>query len=101
MRRRGWIFASLIVLFSAVALFSTLIIAIAPTKSDGAAHSGNSAKTSAAGRAANRKIYSPAISTDPYVIDQWEKSIQALEKACRDRREYCEKTRQARRSVNR
>ena len=101
MRRRGWIFASLIVLLAAVALFSTLIVATPPTKRDGAALSGYSDEIRATSRAANRQVYSPTISNDPYVIDQWERSIQALEKMCRDSAEYCEQARQARRSVNR
>ncbi|KGB54280.1 hypothetical protein FG91_02531 [Sphingopyxis sp. LC81] len=90
-------FASLIVLFVMAGFFAILIAAISPTKSDGAALSGYSAQM----RAASRQVYSPTIANDPYVIDQWEKSIQALERACRDSGEYCEQAQQARRSINR
>ena len=48
---------------------------------------------------AGRKIYSPTIFDDPYVRDQWEDSIQALEKACRDSGAYCDEARQARISL--
>ncbi len=101
MRRRRWMFASLIVLFVMAGLFAVLIVAISPTKSDGTALSGYSSQMRTTGRAASRKVYSPTISNDPYVIDQWEKSIQALERACRDSGEYCEQAAQARRSINR
>ena len=97
MRRKGWIFASSIALLVAAALFVVLIVAISPTKNEGTALRGYSAPP----RAANRQIYSPTISNDPYVIDQWEKSIQALESACRNNGEYCEQARQARRSIDR
>lgn len=97
MQRRGWMVASLIGLFVMAGLFAVLIAAISPTRSDATALSGYSIQ----GRTASRQVYSPTIANDPYVIDQWEKSIQALERACRDSGEYCEQAQQARRSINR
>ncbi|MBN8843519.1 MAG: hypothetical protein J0H88_09745 [Sphingomonadales bacterium] len=94
LKRHRWIVFALLGLLSGAALFVVVLMAIA---------TGGSGPSSTAnlGDARMRDIYSPSISKDPYVQDQWEKSIQALEAACRESGQYCEEARQARRSTNR
>ena len=86
------------ILLMASALFAVLVAAIPSAKREGSA---GFSRRPAESRATARQVYSPAIATDPYVVEQWEKSIEALEKACRDGAQYCDEARQARLSVNR
>jgi hypothetical protein len=44
-----------------------------------------------------RNLYSPIISRDPYVLDQQEKVIEALERKCRHSGERCAEAKAARR----
>jgi hypothetical protein len=84
---------------AAAILFAALISAIpSPPNANGVRSSVDSNLPSGAKR---RQIYSPIIAKDPYVVDQWEKAIQALEAACAKRGEYCEEARKARASINR
>lgn len=99
MRASRLIFFLLLGLLAALGLFAVLITATPTGGIEGpAAAAGRSGPTNST---AARQVYSPRIASDPYVIDQWEKSVQALESACRDRGEYCEQARAARRSINR
>jgi hypothetical protein len=43
-----------------------------------------------------RKIFSPSIADDPYVVQQWKESVEALERRCRDANEFCAEARNAR-----
>jgi hypothetical protein len=85
-------------MFAAVGLLAVLITAV-PSPRD------ESSRPPPIGRnpqaAQTRQVHSPIIANDPYVVDQWENSIQALEAACAKRGEFCDEARQARRSVNR
>ena len=86
------------ILLMASALFAVLVAAIPSAKREGSA---GFSRRPAEGPAMARQVYSPTIAADPYVVEQWEKSIEALEKACRDGAQYCDEARQARLSVNR
>ncbi len=94
-----WIAVSLGLLLVAAGLFAVLVSAVPSPRNGGALRS--SIDRAPMGEAQHRQVYSPVIAKDPYVIDQWEKSIQALEAACAQRGEYCEEARKARLSVNR
>lgn len=54
----------------------------------------------ASGNANFRKFYSPQIFNDPYVQNQWEKGVEALEKQCRNAGEHCSEAKAARRSLS-
>lgn len=86
-------------LLAAASLFASLVSAVPSPRNESGA--GASIGRDPQQRTQNRQVYSPIIAKDPYVVDQWEKSIQALEAACAKRGEYCDEARQARRSVNR
>lgn len=86
-------------LLAAAGLFAALVSAVLSPRNEGG--SLPSIDRGSPQRTQNRQVYSPIIANDPYVVDQWEKSIQALEAACVQRGEYCDEARQARRSVNR
>ena len=86
-------------LLAAAGLFAALVSAVPSPRNESGA--GSSLDRDPPLRAQNREVYSPIIAKDPYVVHQWEKSIQALEVACTKRNEYCDEARQARRSVNR
>ncbi|HWV60853.1 MAG TPA: hypothetical protein VN034_09375 [Sphingopyxis sp.] len=97
-RKAAWIVVSIGLLLAA-GLFAALISAVPSPRNESGAEP--LIDRNPPQRTQNRQVYSPIIAKDPYVVDQWEKSIQALEAACAKRGEYCEEARQARRSVNR
>lgn len=84
-----------------VALYLLTALSTAPKAVDTADAPPTADRPAARGQTATRRIYSPDITHDPYVVDQWDRSIEALEKACRDSGQFCEQARRARRSVNR
>jgi hypothetical protein len=57
------------------------------------------ARSKAAG-ATGREIYSPTIHSDPYVLDQQRKVVEALESQCRHQGERCAEAARARRWLN-
>jgi hypothetical protein len=97
-RKVAWIAGTVALMFAAAGLLAVLISA-APSPRNESNRRLSIDRSSQATQ--NRQVYSPIIANDPYVIDQWEKSIQALEAACAKRGEFCVEARQARRSVNR
>lgn len=46
-----------------------------------------------------RKMFSPSIADDPYVVQQWRESVEALERRCRDANEFCAEARNARQQI--
>jgi hypothetical protein len=98
-RKAVWIAVSIGFLLAAAGLFAALVSAVPSPHNQGGSRP--SLDRDPPQRTQNREVYSPIIARDPYVVDQWEKSIQALEAACAKRGEYCDEARQARRSVNR
>ena len=98
-RKAAWIAVSMGLLLAAAGLFAALVSAVPSLRKEGGSRP--LIDHSPPQRTQNREVYSPIIAKDPYVADQWEKSIQALEAACARRGEYCDEARQARRSVNR
>lgn len=99
MRTGKGILAALVVLFVAAGLLAALVVAMPSSSTSRFAQPATG--PAASDSATARQAYSPVISSDPYVVDQWERSIRALEEACRDRGEYCDEAMQARRSVGR
>jgi hypothetical protein len=98
-RKAVWIAVSLGLLLAGAGFLAVLVSAV-PSPRHGSGEP-SSIEGRAAPGAKSRQVYSPIIAKDPYVIDQWEKSIQALEAACTQRGEYCEEAQKARLSVNR
>lgn len=92
LKRHRWIIYSVSALILFVAVFALLVQGVPARK-------GAATPTSNPGGSGLRKVYSPSIVTDPYVKDQWEKSVRALEAACRETGEYCDEAAQARDSV--
>jgi hypothetical protein len=43
-----------------------------------------------------RNAYSPSVASDPYVIEQQRRVVQALEASCRQSGQYCAEAKQAR-----
>ena len=99
MRTGKGILAALIILVAAAGLLAALVVAIPSSSTSRFAEPAAGPRTPDSATA--RQVYSPVISSDPYVVDQWERSIRALEAACRERAEYCDEAAQARRSVGR
>jgi len=97
-RKAAWIAGTLALIFAAAGLLAVLISAVPSPRNESSRRPSIDPSPQAA---QNRQVYSPIIANDPYIIDQWEKSIQALEAACAKRGEFCVEARQARRSVNR
>lgn len=54
-------------------------------------------RDNASGNAKFRKFYSPQISNDPYVQDQWRKGVEALEAQCLHTGQRCAEAKAARR----
>ena len=54
---------------------------------------------SASSRPIGRKMFSPSIADDPYVVQQWRESVEALERRCRDVNEFCAEARNARQQI--
>src|SRR5687768_915136 len=50
-------------------------------------------------KAEARNIYSPNVSTDPYVLDQQRRVVEALELECRHFKKHCAEAGQARRRI--
>lgn len=48
-----------------------------------------------------RRVYSPDVLRDPYVLDQQRKVVEALERQCRHFNERCEEAANARQSLDR
>jgi hypothetical protein len=48
------------------------------------------------GSSGSRNVYSPSVLSDPHVIDQQRRVVEALELSCRQSNAYCEEARQAR-----
>lgn len=84
-----------------VALYLLTVLSTAPKAVDTADAPATADRPAARGQTAMRRIYSPDITHDPYVVEQWDHSIEGLEKACRDSGRFCEQARRARQSVNR
>lgn len=62
-----------------------------------AAVKGASGQNPSSGRArAGRNPYSPKVTSDPYVIEQQRRVLQALEASCRGFKTHCAEARQAR-----
>ncbi|MBU0863814.1 MAG: hypothetical protein KJ789_03820, partial [Alphaproteobacteria bacterium] len=99
MQKSRWILWPFAILLCISALLAVLVVAIPSGKIDSLQDS--TAQNAPVGRASVRQVFSPTISDDPYVVNQWEKSIQALEKACRDTGQYCDHARNARITINR
>ena len=51
------------------------------------------------GTATSRDFYSPNVVSDPYVLEQQRRVVEALERSCRDLGENCAEARQARQRV--
>jgi hypothetical protein len=98
-RRAVWIAVSLGLLLVAAAFFAVLVFAVPSPRNESGSRP--PIDRNQPHGATGRQVYSPIIAKDPYVVEQWEKSIQALEAACARRGEYCEEARKARLSVNR
>lgn len=46
-----------------------------------------------------RNVYSPRVTSDPYVIEQQRKVLRALEVSCRQLKQHCAEAEQARRRI--
>lgn len=47
-----------------------------------------------------RRIFSPSIAGDPYVLQQWKEAVEKMERRCREAGEYCAEVRAAREQMD-
>ena len=47
-----------------------------------------------------RRIFSPSIAGDPYVLQQWKEAVEKMERRCREAGEFCAEARAAREQMD-
>lgn len=74
-----------------------LLFALGALASCATSESPDSADRSSQSKGASgRNVYSPEISKDAYVIEEWAKTVGQLEKACAESGQHCEEAKAAR-----
>ncbi|WP_303763714.1 hypothetical protein [Sphingobium yanoikuyae] len=54
----------------------------------------------AASAPSGRRIFSPSIAGDPYVLQQWKAAVEKMERRCREAKEFCAEARAAREQMD-
>ena len=54
----------------------------------------------AASAPSGRRIFSPSITGDPYVLQQWKAAVEKMERRCREAGEFCAEAKAAREQMD-
>ncbi len=96
--KKDWLLAGCACLFGAILAFPVGIM-FAGDPNDQTVPT-PAQRPAAAPHAAARDFYSPDISSDPYVLEQQLRTVEALELSCRHFNERCPEAKQARQRLN-
>lgn len=52
------------------------------------------------GAPVGRQVFSPSIKNDPFVVSEWNKTVESLERQCKEYGQFCVEARKARASMD-